>query len=1463
MLIFLVIVVFSVPSVQTWAAAKVTDDLNSQFGTSIHIKKLGLNWRGEVDMRDVYIADHHQDTLIYGTELKTNLHGLRNLLNGSLNLRYIDLIQAKFYLKIYEGEDQDSFAIFLEKLDNGEVSDDPFGIHSGKVRIRNSTIKIINENIENPEVFTFLNVDLAGNSFQIKGPDISTDIYQLSFQIKDGMQVDQMKTKFALTSTNLTFDELMLQTPESDIQGFVDLDFAKNGMSDFENDVTITANLVNSKIGSNDLNTFYNGFGPNQSMILDVELKGNLNDFSAKNVHLQSSTTDVWGDFNFKNLLDQSKVMSIVGINHIISTNYYDLRRFMPEVFGNSLPVEMRNLRNFTLKGNSSLIADELITKGNLSSDIGGAVLDITIGNLEDIDHAYYNGKIELNRFDLGKMSDVASLGRISGNLNVNGRGLNKNTIDTEVDGKISSLGFEGYQYQKIELSGLFKNPFFNGGFSIQDPNLQMEFTGLIDASTEENKLDFEATVDYAELNKLNLVQRDSVSVFTGNMVVNMVGNSIDDVEGTINFNRTFYQSERDYYYFDDFTVTSSFENEERTIRINSPDIINGQITGKFLIEDLPNLFQNGIASIYANYKPKEVTTNQYVIYDFEIHNKIVDVFVPQVKFGDNTRVRGKVQSDISKFELDFRTPEMLLFNNYIGKLELQMDNDNPLFNTYISADSIKTGFYEVTNLDVINKTLNDTMYIRAEFKGGKTKEDLFDLSLYHTINPEGKSVIGMKRSEIFYQNNEWFLNEHNDRLNKVSFDDNFNEIKIDSLVLSHQNELIQMAGTLKDSTYKDIKLRFKDVNIGHIIPKADSLELAGKMNGKFDFLQQNGAYYPNSSVIIDDLIINDVYLGKLDLEVEGNEDLTRYDINTTLVNNKIRSINALGWIDLTTKEPQIQLDIDLDKLNLKTISPFGEDIISNIRGLVSGNAVISGNYKSPDLRGRLNLQNGGLTVPYLNVDLNIENNTPIFVSRNKLEIGGTEVTDTKYGTSGILSGFASHSNFKDWELNFKLNAIDRLLVLDTPKDEDALYYGTAFVSGNIAMDGPVDQLFITANATTESGTSFKIPISEVESISDDSFVHFLSPEEKEARIKGKTTTTTDIKKMTLEFDLNINQNAEVEVVVDQVNNSTLKGKGNGTLLLRIDTGGKFLMYGDFVVFEGQYDFRYGGLIQRNIAVVPGGTIIWSGAPEKAILDLKALYDTEANPSVLLDNPSANRKIPVEVYVGLQGELEQPELSFDIEFPRVSSTLNSELQFKLQTEEQRQNQALFLLASNSFVDDNYSGSNAFAGTVADRVSGLVNSLFADQDGKFKVGVDYSVGSNLPDQETADLFGVTVSTQVSERILINGKVGIPVGGTTETSVAGDIEVQWLMNEDGSLRMKFFNRQADLQFIGEDHIFEQGAGISYSVNFNTFQELLRKLFNKKAQRAFEDIPIVPDDSTFPIDFNSQGTRWDDEN
>ena len=1461
MLLVLTVIIFSIPSVQTWVAKKVTTNLNETYGTDINIKRLGLNWKGEVDIREVFIADHHHDTLIYSKEVQTNIISFQDLIQGQLGFGDISLDYAKLYIKTYKDEENDNLSIFAKKFDTGKPSTSPFSLYSNYVALTNSKVKMTDENLENPEVFVLDNVNVVANNFRIDDSDVRANIKNLSLVSSWGISVKDMQADFSYTETNISLKDLDLETTESKVVGDVDLDYSKKGMSDFVNNVIITANLANSKIATNDLNSFYNEFGPDQLILLDTELKGTLNDFTANNLSLKTGDTNIQGDYTFKNILAPEKEYTIIASNHNISTNYFDLRRFMPRVLGDVVPAELKELVSFNLSGNTSIIGNELVTKSNLISGIGQASVDLKMGNINNFEKAYYKGNVVLKDFNLGKVANTTSLGKMTANLDFDGSGFDKNNVNTEISGTVSSFAFEGYNYKNVVVSGNLKNPLFNGELSIDDPNLKLDFKGLIDASTETNHLDFEVDVEYAELNQLNLIKRDSISVFAGKVVVDMDGKTIDDVQGTINFSQTFYQNERDNFYFDDFTVTSSFEGPKRTIEINSPDIINGQISGEFLIEDIPNLFQNGIASIYANYIPQEVTTNQYIDYEFVVYNKIVDVFVPQLKLGDNTRLRGSVSSDESKFKLDFRSPEVIVLDNYISKLNIQVDNDNPLYNTYISADSVYAGIYNLKDVNIINKTLNDTMYVRSEFKGGEKKEDLFNLSLYHTINPAGKSVIGVKKSDITYKNNIWYLNENNNNLNKVVFDDNFKEIRIDSLVLSHNEQLIQMAGVLRDSTYKDLKVRFKDVNIGDITPEIDSLRLKGNMNGKFDFLQKNGAYYPNSTVTIDDVNINEIPFGDLDLKIDGNEDLTKYRINTSLTNNNVKSINAVGEIDVSAKNPQIQLNVDLNQFNMQAFSPFGADVITDIRGLISGNAKVSGNYKSPDILGRFTMENSGLNIPFLNTDFNIENNAQIFVTKNKFEIARTNIKDTKYQTEGILYGNATHTNFGNWALDLHVEAPERLLVLNTPPEEDALYYGTAFISGRADIKGPIDELVIDVEATTQRGTTFKIPISDTESISDDSFVHFLSPKEKEARINGEAVLNDEPKGLSLNFDLDINKNAEVEVVVDQQNNSTLKGRGAGILLIEINTNGKFQMYGDFQIYEGAFDFRYGGIIQRNIGVVPGGNITWDGAPEKANLSLNAIYKTQANPSILLDNPSINRKIPVEVIVGLNGELAQPALKFDIEFPNVSSTLKSELEYKLKTEEQKQNQSIFLLATGNFVNDNYGGSNVFAGTLADRVSSLVNDLFADQDGKFSLGVGYTVGDDTPDKETADYVDLTISTKITERILINGKVGVPVGGANETSVAGDIEVQWLINDDGSLRMKFFNRQAALQFIGEDQIFEQGAGISYSVDFNTFQELMQKLFNKKIEIESE-LPITPDDSPYPVDFEPKAIKTEEE-
>lgn len=1464
MLLLLLIIIFSIPSVQTYVANKVTKNLNETYGTDINIERLGLNWKGEVDIREVYIADHHKDTLIYAQQLQTNIVSLRNLIKGDLGFGNIDLQKAKLYVKTYKDEEYDNLYLFSEKFNTGQTSDNVFSLFSNDIRLSDSHVRIINENLETTDIINFTNVHLFADSFKITGSDVSANIMELSLNAERGFTIKSLKSDFSYTLEAIQLKDLALKTNASTINGDILFSYGENGLSDFVNDVTIDAAFNESSIATNDINAFYNEFGDDILIEIDGNLTGNLNNFDFNNGYLRTEGSYISGDLSFRNLIDQDKEYLIVGERHAITTNYYELRRLMPRILGDILPVEIKPLGSFSFRGNTTLTPNTLVTKSTITSAIGFVDADVKMSNISNFENAIYSGDAVVNKLNLGKLLNTTSFKTITANLSFEGRGFTQATVDTHINGSISSIVFEGYDYKNITVSGNLKNPIFDGDLLIDDPNLKMDFKGLVNVSKDFNQYDFEADVEYAELNKLNLINRDSVSVFTGKIIMDMDGTTIDDAVGTISFNNTFYQNERDDFFFEDFKITSSFEGNVRTVEINSSDIVDGKISGEFKVEDIPNLFRNGIGSIYANYIPEEVTTNQYIDYNFEINNKIVDLFVPQLKLGENTSVRGSVSSDESKFKLDFRSPEILLFDNYLGKVNLQVDNNNPLYNTFASVDSVYTGVYNMVDVSLINKTINDTLYLRSEFKGGKKKEDLFNLSLYHTINPEGKSVVGVKKSDITYKDNVWYLNENNNNLNKVTFDDNFSRVKIDSLVLNHNDEIIQLAGELRDSTYKDLKVRFKDVNIGNIVPEVDSLRLEGNVNGRFDFLQKNGAYYPNSSVTVDNVIINDILFGDLNLRVEGNENLTQYNINTTLTNDDVKSINAVGQIDVSANNPQIRMDVTLNEFNMQAFSPFGGDVISDIRGLASGNVRVSGNYKEPDFIGKIQLNNSGLKVPYLNTDFDIGDNAEVTVSKNKFDIGSVQITDTKYKTVGNLTGNATHTNFKDWELNLEIEAPERLLVLDTPPDEDELYYGTAFISGSATIEGPTEELTIDVIATTEEGTTFKIPISDTEAIGDDSFIKFLSPKEKQARISGETIVSEEAKGLSLEFDLDINDKAEVEVVVDKVNNSVLKGRGAGTLLIRINTLGKFNMWGEFTVIEGSYDFRYGGVIQKTIGVVPGGNINWDGDPERARLNLSAKYTTTANPSILLDNPTVNRKIPVEVLVDLTGELIQPNLGFRIEFPRTSSIVRSELEYKLQNEEERQKQALFLVASGSFVNDDYAGSNTFlTGTLVERVSGLVNELFADEDSKFRVGLDYSQGSRLPNQQTADRFGITLSTQISERILINGKVGVPVGGVNETQVAGDIEVQWLINEDGSLRMSFFNRQADIQFIGEDQIFEQGAGISYSVDFDTFRELVQKLFNKKLTlESEEEIPVVPDDNTLPVDFNSKGKEEDPE-
>ena len=300
-------------------------------------------------------------------------------------------------------------------------------------------------------------------------------------------------------------------------------------------------------------------------------------------------------------------------------------------------------------------------------------------------------------------------------------------------------------------------------------------------------------------------------------------------------------------------------------------------------------------------------------------------------------------------------------------------------------------------------------------------------------------------------------------------------------------------------------------------------------------------------------------------------------------------------------------------------------------------------------------------------------------------------------------------------------------------------------------------------------------------------------------------------------------------------------------MLVEINTNGKFNIYGDFSVFEGKYKFYYGGLIQKTFIVEPGGTLAWEGDPLSAQINIKAIYETIANPSPLLDN-AINRSIPVRVGITLTGQLEKPEPNFSFEFPTANSTVKSELQYRLESKDERDNQALYLLSTGSF-SSGFNNINAY-GTLTERLTGIVNSFFDNSDNKINIGLNYENAEKTPDYETDAKVGLSLQTKINDRISINGKFGVPIGSVSETVIAGDVEINFLLNEEGTLTSKFFNRENSIRNFGEEIGYTQGVGISYAVEFDTFKELLQMIL-KRNDKGIEETKNTAEENVSDAD------------
>jgi hypothetical protein len=378
----------------------------------------------------------------------------------------------------------------------------------------------------------------------------------------------------------------------------------------------------------------------------------------------------------------------------------------------------------------------------------------------------------------------------------------------------------------------------------------------------------------------------------------------------------------------------------------------------------------------------------------------------------------------------------------------------------------------------------------------------------------------------------------------------------------------------------------------------------------------------------------------------------------------------------------------------------------------------------------------------------------------------------------------------------------------------------------------------LNITARSKRNSVFYIPLYAAEEVAVSNFIDWVDPSYIRT---GLTQTRPDyevkMKGIRMDFNLEVTPDAEVQLIFDPKVGDIIKGRGTGNLKVLINTLGKFEIYGDISIEEGDYLFTLKNVINKKFVVEKGGRLSWNGDPADANIDLRAIYALKTTISALDptgDQATSRKRIPVECIIDMSGKLMNPTIEPDISLPGADQQTQNIVNNSINTDEELMKQFVSLLVMNNFYSPEggaTTSSNVAGVTTTELLSNQLSSWLSQISNDFDIGVNYRPGDLI----TSDELQVALSTQIlNDRLSISGN--LDVGGTeTGTSsatytnnIVGDFDINFKITE--KLHVKAFNRAND-NLLFQTSPYTQGVGFFYKENFDNLKELASRLKNTK--------------------------------
>ncbi len=1417
---------FSLNSVRAFIAQRAVSYINEKYDVDIRIEKLNLFPLGHIDAENVLIRDHHGDTLLFTKRLNTGLKNLTNILNNKIRFSHMEMDSPYLNLCVYEGEKDDNLNIFIKKLE-GEKSEGgkPFYLLIQNARWKNGRFVIRNYNVKRESIYEMNGMDSDLDNFIIDGKNLYTTLNHMSFTDKYRIDVRDLSMNFTYTPDSMRLENILLKTDSTELAGLIGFYYTRENLRRFFDEVELKGHLT-GHVGALDMNKLSgNIFKPGTKVLIDTDLEGVINELEMVGYKMKVPGNSIAseGDIILYELTDLDNFGFKADFKRL-RLSRPGLKNFIPGITEKYIPSWLENAGMMIGKGDFSYQPEQIINHLTILSAAGNLISDFKLNFNEH--SSQYKGYFTTSGLHIGRLFDLKETGKIAGKFVVQGKNFSLKKMLSDIKASADYVEYGGYRYKNLNLDGQMRRGIFKGTASVNDPALKSQIDGLINLSGKFNIWNFNTKISHWDLYRSGWIRSDTLAVISFTADMDMKGENINDLIGTLKINNLKYDRSNKNYRLKYLHLISTNENEEKLIKIESDKAINGYMRGKYKIDRMPDMYKQILGTVFTGLKPEKKFEDDYVRFKFNFDSNLLEILDPSIEYTRNTTIKGSISGKDNYIHTDLKSEELIYEGIEMYNAKLTIDNRNPIYNLYVQADSLATGAYTFSQIRAINLTINDTVYLKLKSSGGKLKQDKFNMSAKYHLDSLGIIRFRFSDSYVLFKNKDWHINPEKNT-NSINFFTKKDSVSIEDLVIYHKEESVRLNG-FDTPMQRNLSLQTDNLQLKDILPDMEGFEIEGIMNLDGHSGKSNGRVFYNANGHINSFSWNKTPLGDVMMNIKTISSKTLFlDIKSIHENNNLFSAN--GYVDLGSEELDVNLSVN--KFPLNPFNKLLEDVFSHIRGKVTGHTLISGKLKNPKYNGTLNAFGAGLTVNELNTDYQFEDNEQILLKGERFVFENSRFFDTKYHTKGKLNGAISFYNFTNWYIDLEINT-PNLLVMDTGFSKDALYYGTAFAEGQATIKGYVNKIKIDAAVKSKENTKIYIPLSDVEVIGDDPFINFYSPEEYQQKKEKQHRRERIYEGLQLNLDIDITQDALIEIVLDQEFGSTLKSKGEGTVLMEINTEGKFNMWGSYQVTEGKYIFRYAGVIEKEFDVEPGSVLIWNGDPFRADLDIRAVYFIPAADitPLLKESEIYSRRLAVKVIINIKGDLMKPRIDFELELPDANPVIRSEVEYALRDADTRMLQVISLLYSGNFIDPDiakFDNRTALEGNLSERVLGVFNTLL--ENDVFNVKLDY-----IPDRQdphtnvkTDSRVGLTIQTKINKRIYINGKLAMPVGRYTKSSVSGDVVVDIWLNENGTIQMRIYNKRTEIEYVNQEESYTRGVGISFQVDFDTFKEFLSKL------------------------------------